>query len=142
MGSRLYVGNLSYSTTDDKLREAFEPHGTVVSATVLLDRMSGRSRGFGFVELGSDAEAQKAILAMNGAEVDGRQLTVNEARARDESGGPRGGGARFPGRGRGPDAPPGGGMDGPPPEGGGERGRRGGNRRGGSDRGRRDGNDW
>ncbi len=119
MGSRLYVGNLSYSTTEDKLREAFQPHGNVVSATVLLDRMSGRSRGFGFVEMSSDEEAQKAIAAMNGADVDGRALTVNEARAREEGGGSRGGGGgRFQGQSEG--------------EGGG--GRRGG-RRGGRDSG-------
>ncbi len=123
MGSRLYVGNLSYSTTEDKLREAFQAHGNVVSATVLLDRMSGRSRGFGFVEMSSDEEAQKAIAAMNGADVDGRALTVNEARAREEGGGSRGGGGggRFPG----------GHSDG---EGGGGGGRRGG-RRGGRDSG-------
>jgi cold-inducible RNA-binding protein len=93
MGSRLYVGNLSYSTTEDKLRAAFEPYGTVASATIMLDRMSGRSRGFGFVEYANEADAKKAIEALNGADVDGRALTVNEARAREEGG--RGGGARL-----------------------------------------------
>src|SRR5512137_2012722 len=92
MGSRLYVGNLSYSTTEDKLRAAFEPYGTVASATIMLDRMSGRSRGFGFVEYANEADAKKAIDALNGADVDGRALTVNEARAREEGG--RGGGPR------------------------------------------------
>jgi RNA recognition motif-containing protein len=93
MGSRLYVGNLSYSTTEDKLRAAFEPYGTVASATIMLDRMSGRSRGFGFVEYANEADAKKAIEALNGADVDGRSLTVNEARAREE-GGRSGGGPR------------------------------------------------
>lgn len=138
MGSRLYVGNLSYSTTEDKLRAAFEPYGTVASATIMLDRMSGRSRGFGFVEYANEADAKKAIAALNGADVDGRALTVNEARAREEGG--RGGGPR-PHRG-----PPMGGSD--PrgfgersPENGGDRGARG--RRGGDrDKRRYDDNDW
>ncbi|MGC4069803.1 MAG: RNA-binding protein [Polyangiaceae bacterium] len=95
MGSRLYVGNLSYSTTEESLRTAFTPYGQVTSASIMLDRMSGRSRGFGFIEFSSDAEAQKAIEALNGAELDGRSLTVNEARAREEGSrrggnGPRG----------------------------------------------------
>jgi RNA recognition motif-containing protein len=91
MGARLYVGNLSYGTTETELRDAFAPHGNVVSATVVTDRETGRSRGFGFVELGSDQEARAAIDAMNGAVLDGRSLTVNEARERTERG-PRGGG--------------------------------------------------
>lgn len=139
MGSRLYVGNLSYSTTEDKLRAAFEPYGTVASATIMLDRMSGRSRGFGFVEYANEADAKKAIEALNGADVDGRALTVNEARAREEGG--RGGGSRPH---RGP--PMGGGSD---PRGFGDRGAESGGDRGargrrGSDREKRryDDNDW
>ncbi|MEJ2261882.1 MAG: RNA-binding protein [Anaerolineales bacterium] len=95
----IYVGNLSYSTTEDQLREAFEAYGQVDSATVIKDKYSGRSRGFGFVEMPSNEEAQAAIAGLNGAEVDGRTLTVNEARPRSERGG--GGGRRGGGRGRG-----------------------------------------
>lgn len=87
MAARLYVGNLSYNTGDAELREAFSASGTVVSATVVTDRDTGRSRGFGFVEFGSSAEAQNAIQAMNGASLDGRALTVNEARERTQGGG-------------------------------------------------------
>ena len=138
MGSRLYLGNLSYSTTEDKLRAAFEPYGTVASATIMLDRMSGRSRGFGFVEFANEADAKKAIEALNGADVDGRALTVNEARAREEGG--RGGNSR-PHRG-----PPmqgssdfgGGGSVGSDARSGGSRGRRGGDR----ERRRHADNDW
>lgn len=79
MATKLYVGNLSYSTTDDSLRAAFAQAGTVVSATVLSDRMSGRSRGFGFVEM-EEADSAKAIEMWNGKELDGRKLRVNEAR--------------------------------------------------------------
>lgn len=139
MGSRLYVGNLSYSTTEDKLRAAFEPYGTVASATIMLDRMSGRSRGFGFVEFANEADAKKAIEALNGADVDGRALTVNEARAREEGG--RGGNSR-PHRGPpiqgGGDFSAGGGGGGGDAHPGGGRGRRGGDR----DRRRHDDNDW
>ena len=80
MAKKLYVGNLSYSTTDDGLRDAFAQAGTVESATVIMDRMSGRSRGFGFVEMATDEEAQAAIEMLNGKDVDGREVTVNEAR--------------------------------------------------------------
>lgn len=80
MAKKLYVGNLSYSTNDDSLREAFAQAGTVESATVIMDRMSGRSRGFGFVEMSTDEEAAAAIEMFNGKDVDGRELTVNEAR--------------------------------------------------------------
>ncbi len=80
MATKLYVGNLPYSTTDDSLRQAFSAAGTVVSATVIIDRMSGRSKGFGFVEMSTEEEAQKAIEMWNGKEMDGRALTVNEAR--------------------------------------------------------------
>jgi len=83
MGSKLYVGNLTFSIVDSVLQEMFEPHGAVQSARVVMDRDSGRSKGFGFVEMGSDAEAQKAITAMNGKEVDGRALKVNEARPKE-----------------------------------------------------------
>ena len=96
----IYVGNLSYNTTDDQLREAFEAYGQVTSATVIKDKYSGRSRGFGFVEMPSNEEAQAAIVGLNGAEMDGRSLTVNEARPRSERGG-GGGGRRGGGRGRG-----------------------------------------
>lgn len=80
MGKKLYVGSLSYSTTEDGLRDAFGQAGTVESATVIIDRMSGRSKGFGFVEMSTDDEAQAAIEMWNGKEIDGRKLIVNEAR--------------------------------------------------------------
>lgn len=80
MAKKLYVGGLSYSSTEDALRELFSQAGTVVSATVITDKMSGRSKGFGFVEMSSDEEAQKAIEMFNGKEFDGRNITVNEAR--------------------------------------------------------------
>ena len=90
MGKKLCVGNLSYGTTDRDLQNLFGPHGTVQSAQVIMDRDTGRSKGFGFVEMGSDQEAQAAIAALNGKEVGGRTLTVNEARPK-EGGGGRGG---------------------------------------------------
>ena len=89
---KLYVGNLSFKTTDDALREAFEPFGQVASAQVVMERETGRSRGFGFVEMPNDAEARKAIEAMHGKDMDGRNLTVNEAKPREAGGGGRGGG--------------------------------------------------
>ena len=92
MGKKLYVGNLAYSISDSDLLRMFEPHGTVQSAQVIMDRDTGRSKGFGFVEMGSDSEAQAAIAALNGKEHDGRTLTVNEARPKTEGGGGRGGG--------------------------------------------------
>jgi RNA recognition motif-containing protein len=101
MGKKLYVGNLSYGITDSDLQQIFSPHGTVSSAQVIMDRDTGRSKGFGFVEMGSDAEAQAAITALNGAEVEGRTLTVNEARPKTEGGGGRGGGGGGGGRGYG-----------------------------------------
>ena len=91
MGKRLYVGNLAYRFTDSDLQRLFEAHGSVTSAQVIMDRDTGRSKGFGFVEMGSDAEAQKAIEALNGTEIEGRTLTVNEARPKTEGGGGRGG---------------------------------------------------
>lgn len=80
MAQKLYVGNLSYSTTDDSLRDAFAEAGSVATATVITDRATGRSKGFGFVEMASDADAEKAIALWNGKDLDGRTLVVNEAR--------------------------------------------------------------
>ena len=91
MGRKLYVGNLAYSVTDGELQQMFEPHGTVQSAQVIIDRDTGRSKGFGFVEMSSAQEAQAAIAALNGQQSEGRSLTVNEARPREERGGSRGG---------------------------------------------------
>ena len=90
MGSKLYVGNLSYNTTGSDLEQLFAQHGSVTSAEVIQDRDTGRSKGFGFVQMGSDAEAQAAITALNGQQHDGRALTVNEAKPREDR--PRGGG--------------------------------------------------
>jgi RNA recognition motif-containing protein len=87
MSMKLYVGNLSYSTTNEDLAKMFEPSGTVESATVIMDRDTGRSKGFGFVEMASREEGEEAIEALNGVEVNGRALTVNEARPREERGG-------------------------------------------------------
>jgi len=97
MGKKLYVGNLAYTVTDSELQQMFEPHGNVQSAQVIIDRDTGRSKGFGFVEMGSDEEAQAAISAMHGAEIGGRTLTVNEARPKPDAG--RGGGGGFGGGG-------------------------------------------
>jgi cold-inducible RNA-binding protein len=80
MAKKLYIGGLSYSTTDDTLKETFSAAGTVESATVIIDRMSNRSKGFGFVEMSTEEEAQKAIEMFNGKEIEGRNVTVNEAR--------------------------------------------------------------
>src|ERR1700741_1897535 len=91
MGKKLYVGNLAYRIADSDLQQMFEAHGTVESAQVIMDRDTGRSKGFGFVEMGSDQEAQSAIAALNGKESDGRALTVNEARPKEGGGGGRGG---------------------------------------------------
>ena len=99
MGKKLYVGNLAYRIADSDLQQMFEAHGTVQSAQVIMDRDTGRSKGFGFVEMGSDAEAQAAIQALNGTEVGGRALTVNEARPKPEGG--RGGFGGGGGKGRG-----------------------------------------
>ena len=92
MGKKLYVGNLAYGVTDSSLQSMFAAHGTVQSAQVIMDRDTGRSKGFGFVEMGSDQEGQAAIAALNGKEVEGRALTVNEARPKSEGGGGRSGG--------------------------------------------------
>src|SRR5262245_26246793 len=83
MGRKLYVGNLTYGVTDSELQQLFEAFGTVQSAQVIMDRDTGRSKGFGFVEMGSDQEAQAAIAGMNGKDVNGRNLTVNEAKPRE-----------------------------------------------------------
>ena len=87
MAKKLYVGNLSYDMCDTDLYDAFGKYGTVNSAQIVMDRDTGRSKGFGFVEMGSDQEAQAAIAALSGKEVDGRQLTVNEAKPREDRGG-------------------------------------------------------
>jgi len=87
MSNKIYVGGLPYSTTEGQLQEIFSAHGSVESARVITDKFTGRSRGFGFVEMGSDEEAQKAIEALNGTEVDGRTLTVNEARPQEKRSG-------------------------------------------------------
>ena len=91
MGKKLYVGNLSYEVNDSELQQMFEPYGTVQSAQVIMDRDTGRSKGFGFVEMGSDQEAQAAIAALSGKQVGGRSLTVNEAKPKEGGGGGRGG---------------------------------------------------
>lgn len=105
MGKKLYCGNLSYSVGSSDLEDLFAQYGTVESAQVISDRDSGRSKGFGFVEMGSDAEAKAAIEGLNGKEHEGRALTVNEARPREDrsrggygGGGRRGGGGRDGGR--------------------------------------------
>jgi RNA recognition motif-containing protein len=92
MGRKLYVGNLAYSVTDADLQTMFGAHGTVQSAQVIMDRETGRSKGFGFVEMGSDQEAQAAIAALNGLQSGGRSLTVNEAKPKESGGGRSGGG--------------------------------------------------
>lgn len=94
MAKKLYVGNLSYSTTDSSLNEAFAKAGAVTSAQVIMDKMSGRSRGFGFVEMANDDEAMKAIEMWNEKELDGRAIRVSEAKPMEDRG-PRNGGGRF-----------------------------------------------
>jgi RNA recognition motif-containing protein len=103
MSTKLFVGNLSFNTTENDLQDAFAAHGTVIEANLMMDRMTGRARGFGFVTMSTPEEAQKAIEAMNGRDVDGRALTVNVARPREErpaGGGGGGGGRREYGGGR------------------------------------------
>jgi len=103
VGNKLYVGNLAYSVRDENLQQHFAEYGTVTSAKVMMDRDTGRSKGFGFVEMSSDAEAQAAIRGLNGQSVDGRALVVNEARPKEDRpggfGGGGGGGARRGGGG-------------------------------------------
>ena len=91
MGKKLYVGNLGYGVTDSDLETMFAAHGTVESAQVIMDRDTGRSKGFGFVEMKTDQEAQAAIAGLNGQQSGGRSLTVNEAKPREDRGGSRGG---------------------------------------------------
>jgi RNA recognition motif-containing protein len=126
MSVRLFVGNLSYSTGDESLQQAFKSHGDVVSAQVIMDRMTGQSRGFGFVEFGNVADAQRAIEAMNGSVLDGRPIVVNAAREREDRGGGGGGGGGFGGGGGGGGRGGGGGGRGGRGGGGGGRGGRGG----------------
>ncbi len=83
MGSKIYVGGLPFSATDSQLNDLFAPHGTVESAHVITDRFTGQGRGFGFVEMSTDAEAKTAIAALNGTQMDGRTLTVNEAKPQE-----------------------------------------------------------
>lgn len=94
MGRKLYVGNLPYSATEASLRDAFAPSGTVESVSLITDRDTGQSKGFGFIEMGTDAEAQAAIQAMNGVSLDGRQIKVNEAKPKPSGGGGGGGNRR------------------------------------------------
>jgi len=100
MSNKLFVGNISFNTTENDLQDAFAAHGTVLEANLMMDRVSGRPRGFGFVTMSTPEEAQKAISAMNGATMDGRNLTVNEAKPREErsGGGGYGGGSGGGGR--------------------------------------------
>ncbi len=140
MGNKLYVGNLAYSVRDESLQQAFGQFGHVASAKVMMDRETGRSKGFGFVEMGSDAEAQAAINGMNGQPLEGRAIVVNEARPREDrpggfgggggrggyGGGGGGGGGYGAGGGGGGRSPYGGGGGGRSPYGGGGGGRSGG----------------
>jgi RNA recognition motif-containing protein len=149
VGNKLYVGNLAYSVRDESLQQAFAQFGTVTSAKVMMDRDTGRSKGFGFVEMGSDAEAQSAINGMNGQALEGRAIVVNEARPREErpggygggggrggyGGGGGGGGGYGGGGGGGGRSPYGGGGGGRSPYGGGGGGGRGGYGGGGGGRG-------
>ena len=139
MGNKLYVGNLPYTVRDDDLQQSFSAFGNVNSAKVMMERDTGRSKGFGFVEMGSDAEAQQAIAGMNGQSLGGRSLVVNEARPMEprpprSGGGGFGGGRREGGFGGGGGGYGGGGNDGgfrSPYGGGGRRERGGGGGRGG-----------
>lgn len=128
MNQRLFVGNLSFHTTEDSLRSAFSEHGEVVDAKIITDRETGRSRGFGFLTMGTDDAARAAIEAMNGADLDGRALRVNEAEERRPRSGGGGGGGGFGGGGGGGGfgRGGGGGFD--------DRGGRGGRRNGGGGR--------
>ena len=131
---RIYVGNLSYSTTEESLRQAFEKHGAVDEVSIVTDRDTGRSRGFGFVEMGNDEEARQAIETLNETELDGRVLTVNESRPQRRR---PGGGRSFGGGGGGGGGGRGGGGGGGGRDRGGDRGGGGGGG-GGGDRRRRD----
>jgi RNA recognition motif-containing protein len=96
MGAKLYVGNLPYSVTEERLQQHFAQHGSVVSARIITDKFSGRSKGFGFVEMGSDEEARKATSALNGTDFEGRNIVVSEARPQAPR--PMGGGGGRPPR--------------------------------------------
>src|SRR3954467_4271392 len=140
MGSKLYVGNLSYNTNSSDLEQLFAAHGTVSSAEVIADRDTGRSKGFGFVQMGNDDEAKAAIAALHGTEHDGRALTVNEAKPREDrprSGGGGGGGGYGGGGGGGGHGGGGGGRHGGGGGDGGGRGGGGGGYGGGGGGGRR-----
>jgi len=101
MGAKLYVGNLAYSVTEERLQQHFAQHGSVVSARIITDKFSGRSKGFGFVEMSSDEEAQRATTALNGTDFEGRNLVVSEARPQQpRATRPGGGGSRPPRRDR------------------------------------------
>jgi RNA recognition motif-containing protein len=135
MGSKLYVGNLSYGVTSSDLEQLFGQHGTVQSAEVIADRETGRSKGFGFVQMGSDDEAQAAIAALHGQDHEGRALTVNEAKPREDRPRGGGGGGGYGGGGGGGGRSGGGGYGG---GGGGRSGGGGGYGGGGGGGGRRD----
>ena|SRR6266508_1028089 len=100
MSTKLFVGNLSFNTTENDLQDAFAAHGTVIETNLMMDRATGRPRGFGFITMSSPEEAQKAIDALNGKSIDGRALTVNVAKPREERTGGGGGGRREYGGGR------------------------------------------
>src|SRR4029079_1028949 len=102
MGSKIYVGGLPYSATEQQLSDLFGAHGAVASARIITDKFTGQSRGFGFVEMSSDSEAKAAITALNGSDMGGRSLTVNEAKPMEQRSGGGGGGGRGPGGNRGP----------------------------------------
>jgi hypothetical protein len=145
MSTKLFVGNLAYSTTDERIQQAFAQFGEVLSATVIMDRATGQSRGFGFVEFESEAAARSAIESLNGTVLDGRSITVNVARDRNDDprggGGGGGGGGGFGGGGSGGGR--GGGGGGGRGGGGGGRGGGGGGRGGGGrDGGDRGGDRW
>jgi RNA recognition motif-containing protein len=123
MGKKLYVGNLSYDVDSSALGEMFTAHGTVESSQIITDRDTGRSKGFGFVEMGSDKEAQDAIAALNGQDHGGRALTVNEAKPKENRTGGGGGGGGRGGYGGGGGGGGGGGRSGGYAGGGGSRGR-------------------
>ena len=95
MGNKLYVGNIAYEVDRDMLNEAFSRYGTITDCTIIIDRETGRSKGFGFVEMSSDAEAQAALEALDGFEMEGRELRVSEARPREDRGSRGGGGSRY-----------------------------------------------
>jgi RNA recognition motif-containing protein len=132
MNNKLFVGNLSFNVTENELQDTFAQYGTVLEANLMTDRMTGRPRGFGFVTMSTEEEAQKAVEALNGSQLDNRALTVNVARPREERSGGGGGGGYGGGGRRGGGGGGGGGYGG----GGGGRERRGGGDRGG-DRGGR-----